>query len=461
MINLKPHQIDGVNLILNQPGCGLFFRPGTGKTLTTLVALDILRKQGKFTNTLIICPKIVAESTWQNEIEQFGFNFNVVSLINNEKNKKLSKKDRIANYQTIKNYRETIFITTKEMVVDLIQHCDYWYFPIVIIDEAHFFKDHTINRTKLLNIVRPNIQKLIELTGTPAPNGLLDLFSLLKLIDGGKRLGTTLTEYRDTFFYPDPYSRTPTGNITRWIPKDNANDQIYSLINDVCISKDTDVNLEPIIINDIPIILSENEMKQYKTLKKDKILNINDSNIIAKHAGVLWTKLRQLANGTIYNSENEYETFHTKKQEYTKYLVENANDNVVIYYTYKSDLQELKKLFPNAVHLKNDSHSKQIQKDWNDGKIKILLANPTSVGVGINIQFGGHTIIWYTVTISSGDYEQAINRLYRMGQKDTVIVHRLITKDTVDERCAYQTLQNKLDTQDDLIQSLLLEEINY
>ena len=458
------HQIDGANLILTKPACGLYFIPGKGKTRTVLMALNRLNEYNCLTNTLIVCPKIVAiTDTWQSEIEKCGFNLQVVSLIQNEKGKDLSRAKRLEKYKTIPNYNSTLFIINDELFADLVQNTPDWYFPTVIIDEAHRFKTLVYKkknkkennvRGKALYYVRNKITKLVELTGTPMPNSLIDLYALVKILDGGLRLGKTKTAFQDEFMYPDTHSRLPTGGYAKWYPKEGAKEEVFRRISDICLTVDDDNDPSKLITNDVLVKLSYSEMKVYRELQKERLLEFEDGVITADNAAIAWLKLRQLANGTIYTDDG-YKVLHTKKLEYAKYLVENANDNVVIYYNYKSDLEELKKTFPNAVHLQNNAESKQIQDDWNAGKIKVLLANPKSVGFGINIQFGGHTIIWYTVTISSSDYIQAVNRLYRTGQDKTVIVHRLITKNTVDEMAVYNGLANKIESHEQLIKALL------
>lgn len=458
------HQIDGANLILSKPACGLFFVPGKGKTRTVLMALNRLKEYNQLSNTLIVCPKIVATTdTWQAEIKKCGFDLQVVSLIQNENGVSLSRSKRLEGYKRIPSYTSTLFIINDELFADLVKNTPTWYFPTVIIDEAHRFKALVYKKQnkkdnnakgKALFYVRNKITRLVELTGTPMPNSLIDLYALVKILDGGLRLGSSKKSFQETFMYPDTRSRLPTGGYATWYPKEGAKEEVFRRISDICLTVDDDNDPSKLITNDILIPLSPSEMKTYKELQKERLLEFENSIVTADNAAIAWLKLRQLANGTIYTDDG-YKVLHTKKLEYAKYLVENANDNVVIYYNYKSDLEELKKTFPNAVHLQNNSESKQIQDDWNAGKIKVLLANPKSVGFGINIQFGGHTIIWYTVTISSSDYIQAVNRLYRTGQDKTVIVHRLITKNTVDEVAVYKGLANKIESHDQLIKALL------
>lgn len=465
-ITAFPHQITGANLILSKPACGLYFVPGKGKTRTVLMALNRLKEYNCLTNTLIVCPKIVATTdTWQSEIKKCGFDLPVVSLIQNERGTDLSRAKRLEKYKTIPNYQSTIFIINDELFADLVDNTPTWYFPTVIIDEAHRFKAPVYKkqnkkennvRGRALYSVRDKITKLVELTGTPMPNSLIDLYTLVKILDGGLRLGHTKKSFQDTFMYPDPYSKLPTGGFARWYPKEGAKEEVFRRISDICLTVDDDNDPSKLIEHDVEITLSNAEMKKYNELKKERLLEFENDVVTADNAAIAWLKLRQLANGTIY-TENGYEILHTKKLEYAKYIVDNANDNVVIYYNYRSDLEELKKVFPDAVHLQNNTESKQVQDDWNAGKIRVLLVNPKSAGFGINIQFGGHTILWYTVTISASDYIQAVNRLYRTGQTHTVIVHRLITKNTVDEVAVYKGLNSKIADHNELIKALLRE----
>lgn len=466
ILGIIPHEYQrfAANFVKMRSGCGLFFDMGLGKTLITLIALLEGNPSG---HVLVIAPKTIARSTWVDEIKKWKMPFRIQSLIVNENDKQLTAKKRHALYVEIANAPPTVYFINQELIIDLIKHLPVkddtpvWPFPFVIVDELQAFKSNKSERFKALCEVRPQIKWFLGLTGTPAPNGLMDIWSQIYLMDGGQRLGRNITAYRNTYFNP---GLTMNGYPVKWHPKPGAEDAIYAAIADIVISqKNTVIKLPPLTINDIYVYMSPNEMQRYKELAKHKVLAVGideegeDINIIAKNAAVLHGKLLQMASGSIYIDENHnYEVIHEQKLEHCKHIIENTGSSVLIAYHYKSELDMLLKyLEPYGVQAFNGS--KQMIDDWNNKQIPVMLVQPASAGHGINLQKGGHTLVWYSLPESLAEYAQLNARLYRQGQEaDGVIIHRLITDGTLDARVP-GVLEKKDALQNDLLDAVKLE----
>lgn len=437
---LHEYQKYSVDWILEHPYCGLLLDMGLGKSLTTLTAIELLQSlielDGK---TLIIAPLSVAENTWPEELAKWdhlkGLTYSLVIG---------PKKAREASLDLDRD----IYITNRENVVWLAEfYKKRWPFKTVIIDELSSFKSPSAKRFRALKRVRPLMDRVIGLTGTPAPNSLMDLWPQIYLLDQGERLGRTITEYRHRYFHP---GQTNGHVVYNWILNDGAEEKIYKAISDICISmKSKDyLELPPRTNNIVNVYLNKAERKTYDKLEHDLVLDIDEQEVTAASAAVLGNKLLQLANGAIYDDEHEVVKIHDRKLDALESIIDDAQgQSVLVFYNYKHDLERLMERFPEARVL--DPASNDV-KDWNAGKIKMLLAHPQSAGHGLNLQQGGHIIVWFSMIWSLEFYQQANARLDRQGQKEPVIVHHLVAKDTVDER-ALEVLQGKEKTQDALM----------
>lgn len=406
--------------IIEKEKSGLLLDMGLGKSIITLTAIDdLMFDYFEISKVLVIAPLRVAESTWDSEIEKWD----------HLKNLRLSKvlgseKERLKGLYTPAD----IYIINRENVVWLVDKLKSdWDFDMVVVDELSSFKSHKSKRFKALRKVRPLVNRIVGLTGTPSPNGLIDLWAQVYLLDGGERLGNTITGYRDRYFLPDKRNQHI---IFSYKLKEEAEDRIYEKIEDICISmKSKDyLNLPERVNNIIPVILKDKE--KYNKLEKDLLLELEAGDIVANNAAGLTNKLLQFANGAIYDENGDVTIIHDDKLNALDDLIEAANGKpVLVFYSFIHDKDRIKARYKNVKILQT---ADDIRK-WNDGEIEILLAHPASAGHGLNLQSGGHIIIWFGLTWSLELYMQANARLDRQGQRETVVIHHLVAKDTVDE----------------------------
>lgn len=464
---LHDYQIAAKNFILTHPKCGLFLPVGLGKTVSTLQALYELNPTS---HVLVIAPINVAKATWIDEIRKWDYPFRYKSLILNERGKKLTRKKRLKLYEEACDLFDgkpgaapTIYFINRELVPDIVDNMPIrngvpmWCFPTVIIDELQSFKSYNALRFKKLKYVSNCIFRFIGLTGTPTPKSLEDLWSEVYLMDDGARLGRTITQYRDMYF--NPGMKGPGGYPVEWIPKLNAETLIYAAIKDIVISmKNTAIKLPPLTYNDMTVYMDESEQKLYKELKTTQVLTLDPDNpITAVNAAVLAAKLSQMASGTIYTDENHnYTVVHTKKLEMTEYIINNADSPVLLAYHFNSELDILLKYLSDAgIDARKFDGTPDMQHEWNAGHIQCMLIQPASAGAGLNLQQGGNTLIWYTLPWSLEEYIQTEGRIYRQGQSKPVIIHRLMTKGTIDSRII-QRLNQKDKTQQNLLDAVEL-----
>ncbi|EJO5348289.1 DEAD/DEAH box helicase [Clostridium botulinum] len=443
-VDYKPHgyQAFSTEFILKHKSAGLFLECGLGKSVITLTAIvELMYNMFDVSKVLVIAPLRVADTTWQDEIEKWG-HLKCLKL-----SKILgSKKNRImALYK-----KSDIYTINRENVPWLVDfYKNDWPFDMVVIDELSSFKSPSAKRFKALKKVRHKIKRIVGLTGTPAPNGLLNIWSQIYLLDGGERLGRTFTGYRNRYFHPQKYING--GIPTDYTINEDAEEKIYEKISDICISmKALDyLKMPECIFNKVMVELSEKDMKLYRKLERDLLLPFEDSDVDAKNAAVLSNKLLQMASGAVYDEFGDVKLIHDKKLDALEDLIEAANGKpVLVYYGFKHDKDRIKERF----EVEEINTSEDIAK-WNDGKIQIALCHPASTGHGLNLQEGGCTIIWFSMTWSLELYQQANARLYRQGQKHTVVIHHIIAKDTVDEK-VIQALENKDTSQTALIDAV-------
>lgn len=441
-MHFKPHSYQeyAIDKIIELPAVGLFMDMGMGKTVSTLTAvLQLLFDYFEVGKVLVIAPLRVADTTWTDEVDKWEHLKELkVSKVLGSQDERLKALTRQAD----------IYVINRENVSWLVErYKQRWPFDMVIVDELSSFKSPKSKRFKDLKKVLPYIKRIVGLTGTPAPNSLLDLWPQLYLLDKGERLGKTLTAYREKYFMPDKRNQHI---VYSYKLKPFADEDIHKQIGDICISLSADDYLElpERIDNIIKVKLPEKVMKQYKEFEKEQLLELQGTDITAATAGVVVGKLLQMANGQIYDDEGEVHKIHEAKLEALSELVDTGQP-LLVFYNFKHDYECLMSAFKNPRTLKTS----QDIKDWNEGKIQLLLAHPASVGHGLNLQAGGNIIIWYGLTWSLELYQQANARLYRQGQKNNVIIHHLVAEGTVDEH-VMEVLQTKDKGQQGLLQAV-------
>lgn len=449
MKEFRPHGYQSycIKAIVELPYCGLFLDMGLGKTVITLTALHSL-KYDRFCikKALVIAPKKVAENTWTAEAAKWSHLKNLrLSVVLG------SAKEREAALSV----NADVYIINRENTQWLVKYYgNHWPFDVVVLDESSSFKSHQAKRFRALKAVRPHIHRLIELTGTPSPHGLMDLWAQVYLLDGGKRLGRTITCYREMYFVPDKRNRT---TIFSYAPKDGAADEIYKQIQDICISMKSEdyLQLPEMIIDDIPVALDQKAKKAYTELERTMLLTVDDEQLVtATTAATLTGKLLQLCNGAVYDEDGNVLQVHNCKMDAFMETIEQLNgQHVLVYYYYRHDRERILAALSKSNLRVRVYQGSQEEKDWNDGNIDVLLAQPASCGYGLNLQNGGHHVIWFGLTWSLEEYQQANKRLHRQGQQFPVIVHRLIVQGGTDED-VIRSLESKDGSQEALLAAL-------
>ncbi|WP_142960600.1 SNF2-related protein [Enterococcus faecalis] len=439
----SPHDYQryATNFIINSPISAVLLEMGLGKSVISLSAInELMLDYFDVSRTLVIAPLRVAISTWPEEIKKWEhLKYLSYSVVTGSEKERLDALKKPAH----------IYIINRENVDWLITKSGFkWFFDMVVIDELSSFKSYQAKRFKSLLKARPKVKRIVGLTGTPSSNGLMDLWAEFRLLDMGERLGRYITHYRQNFFVPDKRNQQM---IFSYKPKDGAEKMIYSLISDITISmKSKDfLKMPECIMNEVVVSLSEKEQKLYDSLKKDMVLSVEDEEIDAINAAALSSKLLQMANGAVYNDKKESIVIHDRKLDALEDLIEGANGKpVLVAYWFKHDLERIKERFD----VREIKTSKDIT-DWNEGKIPIAVIHPASAGHGLNLQLGGSTLIWFSLTWSLELYQQTNARLYRQGQDSTVVIHHILTKGTIDED-VMKALKAKERIQDALIDSV-------
>jgi SNF2 family DNA or RNA helicase len=442
-VKYKPHeyQVYATEYILTHPIAAVLLDMGLGKSVITLSAIfDLTLDSFLVRKVLVIAPFRVARDTWPAEIEKWdhlkGLNYTVAVGTVAQRKRALMK-------------RAQVYIINRENIEWLISRSGISFdFDMVVIDELSSFKSHQAKRFKSLLKVRPKVKRIVGLTGTPSSNGLMDLWAEYRLLDMGQRLGRFIGRYREDYFVPDKRNQQV---IFSYKPKPGAEEAIYRLISDITISmKGSDyLKLPELVINEVPVKLSEKEMKTLDTMKRDFITTVKGEEITAANAAALSGKLLQMANGAVYDDQGVVIHIHDRKLDALEDLIEAANGKpVLIAYWFKHDLSRIQKRFEVEVLSTRDSI-----KRWNDGKIPIAVIHPASAGHGLNLQAGGSTLVWFGLTWSLELYQQTNARLWRQGQNETVVIHHLIAKGTIDER-VMKALNDKNNTQAALIDAV-------
>lgn len=445
------HQQAGIDWIIDKPAACLFWGMGSGKTVTTLTAIDrLLHDSMEDGPVLVIAPKRVAENTWSNEAEKWEHlrHLRVSKVIGTEA-------QRTAALMTASD----VYVINRENVVWLVDLTQKrpggWPFPIVVIDELSSFKSAQAKRWKALRRVRGRIRRIIGLTGTPRPNGLEDLWPELYLIDQGKRLGKTLGSFRARYLVPEKSN----GHIVySYRPREGAEGEVYASLSDICMSlrKEDVLSLPGQIYEDVLLEPSVALLKKYKQFERDRVLECLDADgeIVAGSAAALTNKLLQFANGAIYDTDGQAHHIHDVKLDALEEMIDAAGgDPVLVLYAYQHDADRIRQRIPcRSLNTTEDIDA------WNRGEIPVALAHPAGIGHGLNLQYGGHITIWYGLTWSLELYQQANERLNRPGQKSVCRVYHLILKGTHDER-VLKALKDKDTGQAAAIEALRLEII--
>ena len=439
--NPHEYQTYATNFILEHPVAAVLLEMGLGKSVITLTAIyELMLNRFEVQKVLVIAPLRVARDTWPAEIEKWehleGLTYSVAIGTEAER---LAALKRPSHLYLINRENVDWLITKSGIPFD---------FDMVVIDELSSFKSHSAKRFKSLLKVRPTVKRMVGLTGTPSSNGLMDLWAEFRVLDMGQRLGRYITHYRNNFFVPDKRNQQM---IFSYKPRPGAEDAIYRLISDITISmKSADfLKMPECINNEVPVFLSEKEWSVYQALKEDMVVDLKDEEIDAVNAAALSGKLLQMANGAVYNEEKEVIHIHDRKLDALEDLIEGANGKpVLVAYWYNHDLQRIKQRFSVR-----EIKTSQDIKDWNNGDIPVAVIHPASAGHGLNIQFGGSTIIWFGLTWSLELYQQTNARLWRQGQQSTVVIHHIIAKDTIDED-VMKALRKKEKIQSALIDSV-------
>lgn len=441
-----PYQSYCIQRIITDPAVGLFLDMGLGKTVITLTAINEL-KYNRFLvgKVLIIAPKKVAEATWTKEAEKWDHLslLRILPVLG-------SKQKRIRALNTPAD----VYVINRENVQWIVEYYrNSWPFDMVVIDELTSFKSHKAKRFKALTWIRKDIRRMVGLTGTPAPNGLIDLWAQIYLLDEGQRLGKRITHYRERYFDPDARDRE---HIFSYAPKPGADSVIQKAIGDICISMKADDYLQlPELVEDvIPVVLDRKAEKAYRDFEKNLLVEIEDEVLDAGSAAVLSGKLLQMANGAVYNEKQQPVEVHSCKLEVFLETVEKLGGApALVFYNFQHDLSRIEKSVEKTGLYVRRLQTPQDADDWNAGKIDLLLAHPASAAYGLNLQEGGNHVIWFGLNWSLELYQQANKRLHRQGQKSTVFVHHLVTQGTRDED-VLEALQQKGDVQEYLMQSL-------
>lgn len=438
----EPHNYQqfATDFILEHPISCLMLDMGLGKTVITLTALwQLALDSFDVSRILVIAPKRVAEDTWPKELSKWehlsGLDATLVMGTQAEREAALRQ-------QTF------LYIINRENVSWLVANHP-WDFDMVVIDELSSFKSNQAQRFKAMKKVRPLVSRIVGLTGTPAPNSLLDLWPEMYLMDMGQRLGRFIGGFRDRFFTPDKRNREI---IYSYKPREGAEEAIYGLISDICISmKAVDyLDMPELIMNRIEVSMESRERKIYDDFQRDMVVSLQGEELDAVNAAALSGKLTQMANGAVYGENRKVLHIHDRKLDALGDLMEAANGKpLLVAYWYEHDLQRIKARFKNARCI----DTTQDIDDWNAGKIPLALIHPASAGHGLNLQEGGYTIVWFGLTWSLELYQQLNARLWRQGQKHTVVIHHIVTKGTHDED-VLRALDNK-DTQ----QSALIDAV--
>lgn len=437
-MNFTPHpyQCRAEQFILANPYCALWLDMGLGKTVITLRALMALIAMGELRRVLIIAPKRVVETTWPEErLKWAGLSRLSMEII-------LGKQaDRLAACET----RADLHVINRENVPWLVKYFGKrWPYDGVVIDEASSFKNPSAKRVRALRAVRKRLKRIVQLTGSPAPNGLMDLWAQFAILDGGERLGSSVTRFRDQYF-------TKSYNGFSWDLRPGAEDLIHAKIQDLVLAMQAQDYLElpPLMTNAVPVAMGAQAEALYRELTREWYLELGGKWITAANAGVLTGKCLQIANGALYDENHAWAEVHGAKLDALEELLDGIDGGVVVAYQFQSDRWRLRQRFPKAVEYEGP----ETVAAWNAGQVRLLLMQPQSSAFGINLQAGGNHVIWFGLNWSLDLHQQFNARLHRQGQTKPVFVHYLVAEGTVDE-AVMEALSGKQRTQQALLDAV-------
>ena len=451
-MRFTPHnyQSYATEFILSHPVAAILLQMGLGKSVITLTAIKALLEKGEVSRVLVIAPLRVARDTWPEELRKWdhlhGLTY-AVAVGNAVERRAALMTD------------SAITIINRENIPWLVEQSGIRFrWDMVVVDELSSFKNWNAKRFRSLMKVRPLVKRIVGLTGTPAPNGYMDLFAEYRLLDLGERLGRFITRYREIYFEPD---RWGNGQVYSWKLRKGAKEAIDRKIRDITVSmKSVDyLKMPEVIYNRVLVHMDEGETALYEKLKEEMVLELfrgmKDDNSIqlidAKNAAVLCGKLAQMASGAVYTDDHDVALIHDRKLDALEDLVEGANGNpLLIAYWYQHDIDRIRKRIPQVRVLK----TAQDMADWNSGKIPVAAMHPASAGHGLNLQAGGSTIVWFGLTWSLEMYQQTNARLWRQGQRaETVVINHIVTEGTIDQDIL-NALNDKEETQSRLIDAV-------
>lgn len=446
----KPYayQRRAIDFIKETPYCALFLDMGLGKTVSTLTAFAELLDDCEVATMLVVAPKKVAEATWGDECAKWAHLQGLrVSVILGTEKQRLAAMKRPAE----------VYVTSRDLIAWLVARLGgAWPYDLLVLDELTSFKSNKAERFRAVRMVRPKCRRVVGLTGTPTPNGLKDLWAQVYCLDMGERLGRTVTGFRGRWF--NSYGK---GGITyRLDPKKGAEAEILARIADITLTMQAKdyLDLPPLIEQDVVVDLSPTVRKRYDTFERERVMEFRremegkPQQVVAGSAAALMSKLMQFAAGAVYDEAGEAVEVHGEKLERLAELIEEAaGEHVLMFYQFKHDVPRL------AAKLKGLRVRKYEGADdlraWNAGEVDVMLAHPASTAYGLNMQAGGHVIIWFGTGFNAELYTQAVARLYRQGQRHTTRVFRLVVRGTVDEDAA-RAVKNKLDSQTAVLTAL-------
>ena len=446
----RPYEYQQVAMdwILDKPRCGLFLDMGLGKTVITLTAVQEMIDDCEVSRVLIVAPKKVAETTWSTEAEKWDHlhGLRVVKVLGTEKQRCAALAERADVYVTGRD--NFVWLTGK--------YGGKLPFDMLVIDELTSFKSPKSERFKAMRIAVSGVRRVVGLTGTPAPNGLIDLWAQMYCIDQGERLGKSVTRYREAYFETHRWNNI----IVRCTVRKGCEEIIRAKIADICLSMQARdyLQLPDLLIHTATVALSDRVKRQYDRFEREKVLEFQQehgdepANVLANSAAGLMNKLSQFANGAVYDEQGNAHPVHDEKLERLAEIVEAAGSGVLVFYQFKHDAVRIIEKLGKSSSVRMYTGAKDLD-DWNAGRIDVLLAHPASTAYGLNMQQGGHYIVWFGTGWNLEYYQQANARLHRQGQRYPVTVYKLICSGTVDER-ANAALEGKKSVQQGLLDSL-------
>lgn len=442
----EPHEYQRycIDRLVSEEKVGLFLDMGLGKSAIVLSAVrELMLDRLEVEKCLVIAPKKVAEATWQTEAQKWEqFNGLRIATVLGSATQRERELARHAD----------IYVTNRENTEWLVDYYAQsgraWPFDMLVVDESSSFKNPTSKRFRALKRALPRVRRVVILTGTPAPNGVEDLWAQVYLLDQGARLGRTITEYRNTYFDYNQWRH-------EFKPKEGTFETVRARIGDICVSMSASdyLRLPDLLIEDFPVVLDARAAKQYKELEREMLLQLPDGEITALSAAALTGKLLQLCNGAVYDADAGVHEIHRGKLEVLTEALEGLQgEPALVFYGYKHDVPRILSAIDKGLRVRQLDSAADAAA-WNAGEVDVLLAHPASCAYGLNLQQGGRHVIWFSLPWSLELYQQANARLYRQGQDKPVTVQRLIVKDGVDMDVA-AALEDKTDTQDALLSAL-------